>query len=313
MGVYPNAHPDIRQELIDAIDDLKKGKRKEYSRDVRVKVRGTTDKWKWIHINIIRTRYIPEINDIELTCINYDITQLKDVQEELIEARDEARMMDKLKTAFIANMSHEIRTPLNAIVGFSELLTASDDKEERKSFTSIIESNTKQLIHLVSEILDLSKIEAGNMDYSPVYININDLLGTIVSTYQINMSKDISLKFIPQSKIFNLYSDPRRIRQILNNLIENAIKFTSKGTILVEYELRPSEVEISVEDTGKGIPQDDLDRIFERFVKLDSYVPGTGLGLPICKSLVESIGGKITVTSTLGKGSKFSFTVPQNE
>lgn len=222
-------------------------------------------------------------------------------------------MMDKLKTAFIANMSHEIRTPLNAIVGFSELLTASDDKEERKSFTSIIESNTKQLIHLVSEILDLSKIEAGNMDYSPVYININDLLGTIVSTYQINMSKDISLKFIPQSKIFNLYSDPRRIRQILNNLIENAIKFTSKGTILVEYELRPSEVEISVEDTGKGIPEDDLDRIFERFVKLDSYIPGTGLGLPICKSLVESIGGKITVTSTLGKGSKFSFTVPQNE
>ena len=256
------------------------------------------------------TNYRPEENEIEIIGINYDITELKETEAELILARDRAEMAGRLKSAFLANMSHEIRTPLNAIVGFSDLLVEAEDIEERKEYVKIVRNNNELLLQLITDILDLSKIEAGTFDFTYGDVNVNLLCENIVRSMEMKVSEGVALVFDSNLPQYHLISDRNRLHQVISNFVNNAIKFTSQGSIRVGYQMKGEELEFYVQDTGIGIDKEQQLHIFERFVKLNSFVPGTGLGLAICQSIIEQLGGRIGVDSEPGKGSRFWFRLP---
>lgn len=318
VGIYRNMHPDDRKRILDFYKEVRKGTGKNFRGEMRIRRPGSADKWNWIRMNVVVTTYRPEIDEIEIIGINYDITELKETEAELIRARDKAQMMDRLKSAFLANMSHEIRTPLNAIVGFSDLLVESEDIEERREYINIVRENNELLLQLISDILDLSKIEAGTFELTNGDVDVNLLCEDIVLSMQMKIKPGVQLVFDPHLPVCHIISDRNRMHQVISNFVNNAIKFTSEGSIRVGYRLEEEELEIYVEDTGIGIAREQLPHIFERFVKLNTFVHGTGLGLSICKSIVEQLGGKIGVDSELGKGSRFWFklrrvTVPDTE
>ena len=241
-----------------------------------------------------------------------DIDHQKTIEEELRIAKEKAENLDRLKSAFLANMSHEIRTPLNAIVGFASLLVESDDKKERQDYVDIMQENTELLLQLISDILDLSKIEAGTLDFTMDYLDIKSFCEDIIRNYDIKEDKPVPVLLAPTLPNFYIYTDKKRLMQVITNFINNALKFTNKGQILLEYHLKEdtSEIEFSVADTGMGIEPDKVDRVFDRFVKLNSFSKGTGLGLSICRSIIEHLGGTIGVESEMGTGSRFWFTHP---
>ena len=236
----------------------------------------------------------------------------KTIEEELRIAKEKAENLDRLKSAFLANMSHEIRTPLNAIVGFASLLVESDDKKERQDYVDIMQENTELLLQLISDILDLSKIEAGTLDFTMDYLDIKSFCEDIIRNYDIKEDKPVPVLLAPTLPNFYIYTDKKRLMQVITNFINNALKFTNKGQILLEYHLKEDtcEIEFSVADTGMGIEPDKVDRVFDRFVKLNSFSKGTGLGLSICRSIIEHLGGTIGVESEMGTGSRFWFTHP---
>ena len=237
----------------------------------------------------------------------------KKIEEELTKARDKAQQSDKLKSAFLANMSHEIRTPLNAIVGFSNLLVDGDmsfQKEEIKEFLSLIYLNCEQLLALISDILDLSKIESNTMVFNITEQPLTPLLQNILRAQQINVPQEVELLLDLPATDTIITTDPLRLKQVINNLINNAIKFTSKGAVTLGYKQNNDQVSIFVKDTGSGIDEDKINRIFERFYKGDNFVQGTGLGLAISHTIVEHLKGTITVTSEIGKGSHFTIQHP---
>ena len=231
-------------------------------------------------------------------------------EKELILARDKAEMMDRLKSAFLANMSHEIRTPLNAIVGFSDLLVDTENIEERREYIQIVKENNDLLLQLISDILDLSKIEAGTFEFTNGDVDVNMLCEDIVRSMQMKVKENVELMFDPHLAECRIISDRNRLHQVISNFVNNAIKFTSEGSIRVGYKQKGEELEFYVQDTGVGIDVESQAHIFERFVKLNSFVHGTGLGLSICQSIVEQMGGKIGVESEPGKGSRFWFSLP---
>ena len=241
-----------------------------------------------------------------------DIDHQKTIEEELRIAKEKAENLDRLKSAFLANMSHEIRTPLNAIVGFASLLVESDDKKERQDYVDIMQENTELLLQLISDILDLSKIEAGTLDFTMDYLDIKSFCEDIIRNYDIKEDKPVPVLLAPTLPNFYIYTDKKRLMQVITNFINNALKFTNKGQILLEYHLKEDtcEIEFSVADTGMGIEPDKVDRVFDRFVKLNSFSKGTGLGLSICRSIIEHLGGTIGVESEMGTGSRFWFTHP---
>lgn len=311
VGVYGKMHPDDRQRMLDFYDGVRQGKRRHFQGEMRILRPGTKNEWKWVSSNVMVTAYEPENNEIEIIGINYDITELKETEAELIQARDKAEMMDRLKSAFLANMSHEIRTPLNAIVGFSDLLVETEDIEERQEYIKIVRENNDLLLQLISDILDLSKIEAGTFEFTNSDVDVNLLCEDIVRSMQMKMMKEnVQLVLDPHLPVCHIISDRNRIHQVISNFVNNAIKFTSEGSIRVGYRLKGEELEFYVQDTGIGIEKEQLPHIFERFVKLNSFVHGTGLGLSICQSIVEQLGGQIGVDSEVGKGSRFWFTIP---
>lgn len=238
------------------------------------------------------------------------IQRYKDTEEALIAARDRALQADKLKSAFLANMSHEIRTPLNAIVGFSDLLVEAEDIEERKEYVKIVRNNNELLLQLITDILDLSKIEAGTFDFTYGDVNVNLLCENIVRSMEMKVSEGVALVFDSNLPQYHLISDRNRLHQVISNFVNNAIKFTSQGSIRVGYQMKGEELVFYVQDTGIGIDKEQQLHIFERFVKLNSFVPGTGLGLAICQSIIEQLGGRIGVDSEPGKGSRFWFRLP---
>ena len=242
----------------------------------------------------------------------HDVTRRKQAEKELRLAKEKAENLDRLKSAFLANMSHEIRTPLNAIVGFASLLVESDDKKERQDYVDIMQENTELLLQLISDILDLSKIEAGTLDFTMDYLDIKSFCEDIIRNYDIKEDKPVPVLLAPTLPNFYIYTDKKRLMQVITNFINNALKFTNKGQILLEYHLKEdtSEIEFSVADTGMGIEPDKVDRVFDRFVKLNSFSKGTGLGLSICRSIIEHLGGTIGVESEMGTGSRFWFTHP---
>ena len=243
-----------------------------------------------------------------------DITEKVKMDKMLQEAKEKAEESNRLKSAFLANMSHEIRTPLNAIVGFSGILASTEEEEEKQEYVSIIENNNTLLLQLISDILDLSKIEAGTLDLHYSNVEINDLMKDLENMCQLKLKSDaVKLEFVAPEEPCFAHIEKNRLSQLIINLVTNAIKFTIQGSIRFGYKRQNNELYFYVADTGCGIPQDKQKSIFGRFVKLNSFAQGTGLGLSICQTLVEHMGGKIGVESEEGNGSTFWFTLPYKQ
>ena len=310
IGIHSHFHPEDRAVMLDFLAKVVKGESTKLCRDVRI--RRADGSYTWTRVNVLVRNYRPQDNVIEMLCINFDITQLKETEQMLIKAKEKAEEADRLKSAFLANMSHEIRTPLNAIVGFSSMLEEAEDQEEKHQYITIIEDNNKLLLQLISDILDLSKIEAGTFDIIPERVNAKQLCNDLFQAMQMKTSPQVELRLKDNLPELTFTSDKNRLYQVLLNFVTNALKFTSEGNITIDYQIDGNEVKFSVQDTGMGIEPEKQEAIFTRFVKLNSFIPGTGLGLPICQSIVTQLGGKIGVESEPGKGSCFWFTHPIN-
>lgn len=219
---------------------------------------------------------------IEMVCVNYDITELKETEKNLIEAKNKAEVSDRLKSAFLANMSHEIRTPLNAIVGFSNLIAETEDPDERREYVAIVQENNELLLKLISDILDLSKIEAGTLEFNDVEFDVNQMCQEIVRSLSLKvLDKPVELRFGDHLPECRLVGDKTRITQVLINFINNALKFTREGSVTLGYRCDDGMMlTFYVEDTGTGIPEQEQESVFERFVKLNSFVRGPGWDWP---------------------------------
>ena len=308
FGTYRHFHPDDRALLIRFLDDARKGLTTKLSKEMRVLREDGT--YTWTHVNLLVKKYAPQDRIIEIISINYDITELKRTEEMLVKARDKAEASDRLKSAFLANMSHEIRTPLNAIVGFSSLLTSTENAAEKELYNSLIGHNNKLLLNLINDVIDLSKIESGYLELRPDWVNLTELLDESVAEYvhQVPSGVELLTNYPAHDSLVEL--DSLRIKQILSNFLSNALKNTATGHVEVFYEVDHQSVRIGVKDTGRGIPQNMLEKIFERFEKLDSFAQGAGLGLPICKLIVEKMNGRVLVDSQLGIGTTFVIELP---
>ena len=309
IGVYAHVVPEDQAVLKNFVGEVKTGKATSLRKEVRVC--RENGKYTWTSINVMVRDYRPQDGIIEMLCINYDITPLKETEQKLIIARDKAEELDRLKSAFLANMSHEIRTPLNAIVGFSSLLAETDSRNERQEYIKIVQENNELLLQLISDILDLSKIEAGTFNFVYTNVDVNETCAEIIKSMSMKVSKGVELIFEEPLPECYIYTDKNRFTQVISNFINNALKFTQQGCITLGYEqVSHQKIKFYVRDTGMGIPEEKQKSIFERFVKLNTFVQGTGLGLSICKSIVSQMGGEIGVDSTEGIGSCFWFTHP---
>lgn len=308
FGTYRHFHPDDRALLIRFLDDARNGLTTQLSKEMRVLREDGT--YTWTHVNLLVKKYAPQDRIIEIISINYDITELKRTEEMLVKARDKAEASDRLKSAFLANMSHEIRTPLNAIVGFSSLLTSTENAADKELYNSLIGHNNKLLLNLINDVIDLSKIESGYLELRPDWVNLTELLDESVAEYahQVPSGVELLTNYPAHDSLVEL--DRLRIKQILSNFLSNALKNTTTGHVEIFYEVDHQSVRIGVKDTGRGIPQNMLEKIFERFEKLDSFAQGAGLGLPICKLIVEKMNGRILVDSQLGIGTTFIIELP---
>ncbi|NDW12423.1 hypothetical protein D0T50_05900 [Bacteroides sp. 214] len=251
------------------------------------------------------------VNESLVACFERNITVRKNVMHELKIAKEAAEESDKLKSLFLANMSHEIRTPLNAIVGFSDLLTHTDDQETKEEFISLIKKNNDLLLQLINDILDLSKIESNTLEFYYDYFNINDILTKLEATARSKETTGkITISAVPALSHCIIHSAMERVYQVMQNFMNNALKFTREGEIKIGYEVLDEGIRFFVSDTGIGIPKDKQAEIFQRFAKIDNFVSGTGLGLSICETIVQKFDGTIGVDSELGKGSTFWFMLP---
>lgn len=255
--------------------------------------------------------HIPLVGRVPLIIgISWDITNVQNIEQELIQARIKAEQSDRLKSAFLANMSHEIRTPLNAIVGFSRLMTTTDNREDEKLYSEIINQNSDVLLQLINDILDLSKIEAGTFEYIKQPMDLGEMCRNVYEIHKGRVQEGVTLTLDNENDSLMINEDKNRILQLITNLITNAIKFTYEGEIHFGFKLKKDYIDFYVKDTGIGISEEKLSHIFGRFVKLNSFVQGTGLGLAIFQMIVEKMGGAITVESELHEGSTFRFTIP---
>lgn len=311
VGVYSKMHPEDRRRMLNFFRKAQVGEAKDFKGEMRILRPGTKDEWNWVRTSVVVNLYNPQEGQIELIGVNYDITELKETEVKLIEAKEKAEEADRLKSAFLANMSHEIRTPLNAIVGFSSLMIETEDIEEKKQYMEIVEENNGLLLQLISDILDLSKIEAGTFDFAAKTLDVNLLCEDIVRAMQMKAKPGVDIIFERRLPRCVIVSDRNRLNQVIANFINNAIKFTSQGSIRLGYDaLDENHLRFYVTDTGIGISPERQAEIFDRFVKLNSFVHGTGLGLSISKSIIEQMGGRIGVDSEPGKGSCFWFILP---
>ena len=308
IGTYKSFHPDDRDMILQFFEEVQKGNADKLSHKIRVF--RENGECTWTHVNLFVRKYAPQDKVIELISINYDITDLKQIEEMLVNERDRAEASDRLKSAFLANMSHEIRTPLNAIVGFSSLLASAENVVEKELYNSLISHNNELLLNLINDIIDLSKIEAGYLELHQNWFNLTELLDECVAEYARLLPSGVELLTSYPEHDALVELDKLRIKQILNNFLSNALKNTIRGYVEVFYEIDKHCVRIGVKDTGRGIPQNMLEKIFERFEKVDSFAQGVGLGLSICKSIVDKMNGRIQVYSQLGLGTTFIAELP---
>ena len=300
--------PEYRKRIYEAIDGLEKGCSKLIDEEFLYQNADNTLSWRNIY------GIIYEYDEGGKPAILIGGTQIiderKKLESDLRKAKDKAEESNRLKTAFLANMSHEIRTPLNAIVGFSSLLTSTESAAEKELYNSLIGHNNKLLLNLINDVIDLSKIESGYLELRPDWVNLTELLDESVAEYahQVPSGVELLTNYPAHDSLVEL--DKLRIKQILSNFLSNALKNTTTGHVEIFYEVDHQSVRIGVKDTGRGIPQNMLEKIFERFEKLDSFAQGAGLGLPICKLIVEKMNGRILVDSQLGIGTTFIIELP---
>lgn len=300
-----------RERIQQEVNDLISGKIENIKTEYRTTF-AQTKRIDWVEVRATVGARDENGRALTLVGTRQIITHRKEMEEELVQAKIKAEESNRLKSAFLANMSHEIRTPLNAIVGFSELLANADNDADRNEYAGIIENNSELLLQLVGDILDLSKIEAGTMEFVYTDFDLNKLMTDLHSLYLMHIPKDKQVALTCKLGLPHcvIHSERNRLTQLITNLVNNAIKFTTQGSINFGYELRGDKLYFSVQDTGYGIEKDKLGDVFNRFVKLNKFKQGTGLGLAICKSIVETLGGEIGVHSEIGKGSTFYFTIP---
>ena len=311
VGIYSKMYPSDCRRMLDFFSKARVGEAKHFQGEMRIERPGEKGKWNWVRTNVVVNLFEPENGQIELIGVNYDITELKETEAMLIEAKEKAETADRLKSAFLANMSHEIRTPLNAIVGFSSLMGETGDMEEKRQYMAIIEENNDLLLQLISDILDLSKIEAGTFDFVEKELDVNMLCEDIVRFMKMKAKPGVEVLFDRHLPECRIVSDRNRLNQVIANFVNNAIKFTTAGSIRVGYnKVDETHLRFYVADTGLGIEPEMQAQIFDRFIKLNTFVHGTGLGLSISKSIIEQLGGTIGVDSEPGKGSCFWFVLP---
>lgn len=304
-------HPDDRAQLFEALGKQLNGNL--FEAPVSYRLHRGDDTWEWFEA---QSTYVGQLSDLPFRIIGIctSIQRHKDNENILNEALVKAQRSDELKSAFLANMSHEIRTPLNAVVGFSSILstTMGDlEEQEKAEYAALIEKNANLLMMLISDILDLSKIESNTMEFNYCNVSLTMLLNDVISAQRINIRNGVELKVELPSQDLLIRTDPCRLGQVLNNLINNANKFTEKGYIRVGCRCdNPEVIELFVEDTGRGMSEEVQSHIFERFYKADSFVQGTGLGLVICRTIMDNLKGSIDVTSEEGKGTCFTLELP---
>ena len=306
-------HPEDLNSVCKHIEHMIQRTDKEFSFQYRSKSKWENE-WQTLIVTGIPVERDKKGNVTRYTGIKFNNTKWEKMAQELKELKEKAELSDRLKSAFLANMSHEIRTPLNAIVGFSDLLsdTSGFTEEEVKLFIETINKNCGLLLALINDILDLSRIESGTMDFQFAGHNLPLLMKNVYDSQQLNMPSGVRLVLkLPENSKKYLVTDNVRLQQVVNNLINNAAKFTTQGSITFGYtEEEPGYTSIFVEDTGKGISEDGLRHIFERFYKVDSFTQGAGLGLSICQTIIGRLNGVITVTSKEGKGTRFKVRLP---
>lgn len=298
-----------RDLLRKGLEDLACGKIHVMEVQIRTMVPALGDRWFEMHAVPYGRNENGKIR--KLIGLRRDITDLK-MTNELIRLRNKAEEGNRLKSAFLANMSHEIRTPLNAIVGFSNLIAMAEEPDEIGEYVKIIETNNELLLQLVNDILDLSKIEAGQMDFNYSAVDLSEIFNNLQQVYKSRVKDGVDLVCHLPSVACVIHSEKNRLTQVLSNFLSNACKYTSEGSITMGYERIGAILRFYVADTGKGLAEENIPHVFERFAKFDSFVQGTGLGLSICESIIQSLDGKIGVDSELGKGSTFWFTIPYN-
>ena len=314
IGVYNKMHPDDRKRILDFLYKARLGEVRDFKGEIRILHPGTEAQWNWVRTNVVVNQYQPENGVIELISVNYDITELKETEAKLIDAKEKAETADRLKSAFLANMSHEIRTPLNAIVGFSDMLASGGSSEEdQRNYFRIIQSNSDLLLRLINDILDLSRLEANKVILTPEDCDVVQLCRQALSSVEMSR-RESGNRFVFETKTdsFVLQTDIQRLQQVLINLLTNAAKFTKNGTITLQFEVEKEKnrVLFAVADTGCGIPKEKQKQVFERFEKLNEYAQGTGLGLSICKLTVDKWGGDIWIDPDYEGGARFVVSHP---
>lgn len=271
--------------------------------------------WEFRYAQNSNINDLKKANQVEVNGLCLNIQRIKDTEQDLIDARKKAEESDHMKSVFLANMSHEIRTPLNAIVGFSQLLTSPDmqlEDDEKDEFIGLINKNSDLLLKLINDILDLSRIESGHISFTYEACNLNQFMEDVYNTHKLLMPKGVELRMkVPETPAV-INTDRFRLTQVMTNFINNATKFTTEGYIEIKYEYSADNqfLLLSVKDTGKGIPKEKIDQVFERFHKLDEFAKGTGLGLAISQSIVRTFNGTIRLESEEGKGCKFIVSLP---
>ena len=293
-----------------ALEDICTGKTAEYHQEYRVKIPHTSS-FYWEESTAIVAERDIDGHPLRLVGTSMRIDERKRMEEALVNARNQAEESNHLKSAFIANMSHEIRTPLNAIIGFTSLLPDVSGDEERKELIDLIQENNQKLLQIIDDVMNISKIESGDSVPVMSMVELNMTLTSVIDRLKVRIKKGVSLVTpFPKTEQY-ITTDVNHLMEMVKHLLLNALKFTEKGSVVVGYDQPVDKhIRIWVKDTGKGIPQDQFERIFERFYKIDEFVPGAGLGLPICRTMAQSLGGKITVESAPGEGACFTIEIP---
>ncbi len=304
-------HPDDAERIRAIYVDLYEGRTQYAKTEFRLLSSKEDAHVYWLEINATVTEYDKQNHPAVISGSLLLITERKKQEQDLIKAREKAMESDRMKSVFLANMSHEIRTPLNAIVGFSNLIGRTDDEEKKRKFMDIIKTNNQLLLQLISDVLDLAKVEANTLDFYYQDVDLNDLLHTIEKSVGLRIRENVKLNCILGLEQCHIQTEPNRLSQVLINLITNANKFTMQGSIDFGYTLKEDELYFFVKDTGMGISKENQTKLFQRFSKLNNFAQGTGLGLSISKGIIEKMGGRIGLESEgEGFGCKFWFTIP---